>query len=315
MRLLVVGESPKSRAELGAAVAALGHVVDEAADGASAWLMLAHGAYDVVFAEAAMPRLSGVELTRLIRARTNAPYAFVAVCTPRDEPARGLDAVDSGADFFLKLPVDAVELELCLITAERVVAIQRHLRAQSERLDELGAVLGRDAELDAATGLPNARRLTADLTRLEDLGNRYDVPTCLALCGIDGFGGYREDFGDAVAAEMLRAVGARLADSVRLSDAVYRAGDGELAVILAHQVIDDAHKVAERLRRTVQAMGIDHPRNPPTGRVTVSIGLAGTTPGLLVDGAMLLRDAVELLADARLAGGNLTMVPGMGVRA
>ena len=129
MRVLVVEDSVIERMALRAMVEHLGHVCDEATDGADAWARLCQSQYDVVLTDWMMPTMSGPELCSRIRALDVSPYVFTVVCTASDDRARGLQAVRSGADLFLTKPIDLIALEMCLITAD-------HGNAEHNRLGD-----------------------------------------------------------------------------------------------------------------------------------------------------------------------------------
>jgi PleD family two-component response regulator len=181
MRVLVVEDSVIERMALRAMVEHLGHVCDEATDGAEAWAHLNHRQYDVVLTDWMMPTMSGPELCSRIRALDAGPYVFTVVCTASNDLARGLQAVRSGADLFLTKPIDLIALEMCLITAARVVAVQRQLAQQNDQLRTHNSELAEDAYTDHLTGLANRRRLDEDLQQMSGLVARYDMNACIAM--------------------------------------------------------------------------------------------------------------------------------------
>jgi len=135
---------------------------------------------------------------------------------------------------------------------------------------------------DELTGLPARRALNEALARLRGV---YTV----AMVDIDHFKRFNDEHGHDVGDQLLRMVGARLAE-IGGGGRAFRYGGEEFAVLFPGKGVDEASVHVETLRRAIEAVsftlrGPHRPRarpefpSPPTGRrqiaVTVSIGLAG----------------------------------------
>lgn len=308
MRVLVVEDSVLDRTTLRAMVEHLGHTCDEANDGEDAWDLLHRYQYDVVLTDWMMPAMSGPDLCRRIREREESPYVFTVICTAIDDRARGLEAVRAGADLFLTKPVDLVSLEMCLITASRVVAAHRQLAQQNASLQSRNSMLAEDAYTDHLTGLSNRRRLDEDLERIAGLASRYGVNACIAMCDVDRFKPFNDRFGHPAGDQVLARLGAILRASCRESDTVYRYGGEEILVLLPGQTPVSASVAVERIRLAVEAAAISHPDNRPHGVVTISAGVAGLAAGSRTNLQTLLAKADEALYEAKRSGRNRVVV-------
>lgn len=308
MRVLVVDDSAMERMLLRAAVEHFGHTCDEAVDGNDAWSQLDQPDYDVILTDWLMPDLGGLELCARIRARAERPYVFMVVCTALNERARGLDAVHPGADHFLTKPVDPISLQMCLITAARVMTMHRQLAEQHDRLLDLSDMLAERARTDQLTGLANRRRLDDDLDHLVGLAARNKQQLCVAMCDVDRFKAYNDRFGHPAGDEILKSVASLLAATSRETDTVYRYGGEEFLAIFPQQPMASALVAAERLRHAVEAAAMPHLENVPHGVVTVSIGLAALPPTTAPDPAALLQAADQALYRAKHAGRNRVVV-------
>lgn len=88
-RILIVDEDHDLRLLYGEALAGAGYQLDFAADGATAWAMLQSPRYDLLITEHALPKLTGVELIRKLRAAHMAlPVVLAAGRCPEAELAR-----------------------------------------------------------------------------------------------------------------------------------------------------------------------------------------------------------------------------------
>ncbi|MFJ9248918.1 response regulator [Streptomyces sp. NPDC101776] len=127
LRVLVVDDQGIVRAGFAAVIDAEDDmtVVGEAADGATAVVLAAELAPDVVVMDVRMPELDGIAATRIITARENAPR--VLVLTTFDLDAYVFDALRAGASGFLLKDVHASEL----LDGIRVVASGESVLAPS----------------------------------------------------------------------------------------------------------------------------------------------------------------------------------------
>jgi diguanylate cyclase (GGDEF)-like protein len=193
---------------------------------------------------------------------------------------------------------------MSLITAERVVTMQRLLSQQNAELQTLNATLERYARTDPLTGLANRRHLDDDLQRLQGMASRYHITTSLAVCDLDRFKAYNDRFGHVDGDHALRRVADVLMSVTREADTVYRLGGEELLVLLPNQSAASATVAADRLRAAVQAADIPHPDNTPFGVVTVSIGVAELDADEYAQPARCVERADVALYIAKHAGRN-----------
>lgn len=168
------------------------------------------------------------------------------------------------------------------------------------RLDRLHIKLTHLSYADGLTGLANRRRfmevLEAELVRQARSANEL----CLLLIDADHFKDINDHHGHHAGDAVLRELAAILMASVRApADLPARLGGEEFAVILPDTRVDEARRVAERLREQV-ATHVFEDRDTRL-RVTISIGLV-TARGLNL-GALLQR-ADEALYRAKQTGRN-----------
>jgi diguanylate cyclase (GGDEF)-like protein len=130
---------------------------------------------------------------------------------------------------------------LCLLAAFSFVFVRTtRLAADKQALLRKSR---REALTDALTGLPNRRRLFADMASLLD--ERAEGETvALGMFDLDGFKGYNDTFGHPAGDELLRRLGQRVAAAVDGRGSAYRMGGDEFCVVArgadAEQTLADA---------------------------------------------------------------------------
>lgn len=172
----------------------------------------------------------------------------------------------------------------CLILSLPVAGRIRNLRIEHERAQERHALLERQAQTDALTGLANRRGFGEALTRAAAL-HASPTPLALLLIDIDHFKRVNDRYGHAAGDSILQQVASHVAKVAGGGAIVSRFGGEEFVVALRGLDLARAGTIAERIRNSMGAM-LDAADHLP--RVTVSIGVAAG-----------LSNAVEaLLADA-----------------
>lgn len=108
MRILLVEDDPLLGDGLRVGLGQEGYTVDWIRDGQAARLALETGSYVLVVLDLGLPRLSGLELLRALRAQGNG--VPVLILTARDAVADRIAGLDSGADDYMIKPFDLDEL-------------------------------------------------------------------------------------------------------------------------------------------------------------------------------------------------------------
>jgi len=102
--VLVIDDDPVMRVLLRTLLEAAGYVVAEAADGTDGLARLADVAPDAVMVDSQMPDISGVEVTRRLRAGATTCDPAVVVMSGAGAQADVDAALDAGADRYLVKP-------------------------------------------------------------------------------------------------------------------------------------------------------------------------------------------------------------------
>ena len=123
---------------------------------------------------------------------------------------------------------------------------------------------------DGLTGLANRRRLDHDL---ESRGRRDDA-TAVIMIDVDHFKSVNDRFGHQTGDEVLRSIGAMLAEQIRYDDIVYRYGGEEFCVLLPDSSAAEAEGIADRIVEAAREI-----RLPDGQHITVSVGVASAVEG------------------------------------
>jgi diguanylate cyclase (GGDEF)-like protein/PAS domain S-box-containing protein len=180
---------------------------------------------------------------------------------------------------------------------------EAELRDVNGRLSDANALLSQESRRDVLTGLFNRLRLEEDLTSLaRQRAEHSSIRFCLILLDLDRFKDYNDNHGHQAGDEVLARVGRLLSTGVRGGERVYRYGGEELLLVLRDVDLDAARALAERLRRQIEELAVEHPSNVPHGVLTASAGLAAATPADTPQD--VLRRADIALYEAKIAGRN-----------
>lgn len=147
---------------------------------------------------------------------------------------------------------------------------------------------------DALTGCEPLESLAGEYAQMARRAKRDRSHVALLTCDLDAFARVNDEFGRNRGDSVLAAFAARVQQTVRASDHVYRSGGEEFVVAAFGADADGARIAAERVRDAIGA-------SPLSGvHVTVSIGVAiGTDPGdgpsqLFAQSAAAMREAKRL---------------------
>ena len=156
-RILVADDEPDILATIGYALRSEGFEVDSAEDGEAALAAALAGNYDVVVLDVLMPKLSGMEVCRRLRARSIVPIVMV---TAKDAELDRVLGLEVGADDYVTKPFSMAEL------VSRIRAILR--RRELERAAHPSMLLdvgGLSVDLERHEAVVDGK--TVDLTPSE----------------------------------------------------------------------------------------------------------------------------------------------------
>lgn len=266
--------------------------VQEAADGEEAVERAREERPDAILMDLFLPRLDGFGALELLRkdARTaDVPVLFLSANRDEAMRVRGLEL--GAADFVVK-PFSQVELK---------ARIARTLRAARQQ-DQLRAI----ARTDALTGLPNFRAFCDRLEEELKRSRRYRTPLAAVMIDLDNLKPINDRLGHAAGNRAIVALAEAVTSQLRETDFAARYGGDEFVVLLPHTTAEEAHALAERLRREVHRVEL-----PDAGfRLRASLGVAALAPGSPASADGLVRAADAALYRAKRTGRDRVCVAG-----
>lgn len=127
------------------------------------------------------------------------------------------------------------------------------------------------AFIDSLTGVKNRTAFDGNFCREIEYCRRKQSELSLIVLDIDLFKGINDKYGHIVGDAVLRRVAQSVEQTIRSSDALYRYGGEEFAIVLNGTDRDGAKLLAERIRQNVAALKIETLNNI---RITLSLGVA-----------------------------------------
>lgn len=157
MQILVVDDDQAVRDSLARSLQYNGYEVSTATDGLDALAKLASENVDAVVMDVMMPRLDGLETTKMLRENGN--DVPILILTARDAVGDRIDGLDAGADDYMVKPFSLDEL------LARIRALTRRTKPEHEEPSEI--LHFSDLELDTATRGVSRGGRRISLTRTE----------------------------------------------------------------------------------------------------------------------------------------------------
>jgi len=258
----------------------------------------------VEFVNAAAQRLLGIGLTQAY----GAPIGQVLPMTDEDGRAVDLAGAARGAGDVWRgegqLQTAGGTIDVAFV-ASRIgnagehgtVVVLRDVTVEHR----LALRLSFEATHDPLTGLPNRRAFLDRIDAATRSSWEHGEHHVVGFLDLDRFKIVNDRFGHPAGDRVLRDVARLMSAAVRTGDVLARFGGDEFALLLTNCRMDDARRIAEKIRATVEAYAVEH--DGEVLGVGVSIGLA-PIDAATVNAAQALADADAACYEAKAAGRN-----------
>lgn len=311
LRVLLVEDDPSNHILVKELLAnVLGHTVFSASDGQQALSLAMETMPHIVITDWLMPVMSGLELTKALRATEWGQNLYIIMLTSVEDEEEVIKAFDAGVDDYITKPIHIRAFRARLRAAWHYRQLQESWERDREQLKRFAAelaVTNRKLEhfalTDMLTELPNRRSGMETLAETWSIANRTGQLMAIMLIDIDHFKVINDSYGHAIGDKVLIAVSAIIRKTARKGDTFCRLGGEEFLVVCQPGNTDAKSAVlfAERLRQhihnqqiTVENINI---------QISVSIGVALKEPGMHSEDH-LVNTADKALYAAKNAGRN-----------
>jgi diguanylate cyclase (GGDEF)-like protein len=186
----------------------------------------------------------------------------VAICGVANKPSR----------------YDDSDQKRLLLVSNRLWSIIEWKRDRA-MLEKVNAKLLELASVDGLTGVANRRTLDSFLDIQWRTAGRERYPISLLMLDIDFFKLYNDTYGHQAGDETLKKIADALAKNARRpTDLAARYGGEEFSLVLGGTAAKAALIIAQGLVKSVSELCIEHESSECASVVTVSIGVASSSP-------------------------------------
>ncbi|HZV80680.1 MAG TPA: diguanylate cyclase [Geobacteraceae bacterium] len=270
------------------------------------------GLVDLVLLDIHLPGQDGIEGCRglkQIRQFRDVPVIIVSGLQQLEnlEPAFAAGAID-----YLSKPPNRLELKVRVSSAlklkgemDRRKERERELLEMTERLEEANRKLQHLSSRDGLTGLANRHAGNDFLSREWLRAIREKKEFSVIMVDIDFFKLFNDSRGHLEGDECLKMVANALQKGMhRPADLLVRYGGEEFMALLPDTGVEGALIVGIAMKEQVAALELSHGSSAVSPHVTVSIGIASTSPGENMPVERLIAEADRALYRAKQEGRN-----------
>jgi len=218
---------------------------------------------DVILLDLILPGINGYKVCSTLKEMEGTQNIQIVAITSLSDLDSKLKSIELGVDDYLVKPVNRH------ILRTRVKSLIKK-KALLDKLCNRYEMAVHSAITDKLTGLYNRRFFDYFLDLEIKRSSRQKTSLALLLIDIDNFKRINDTFGHLFGDNVLNKFGKLLKTKIREIDMAARYGGEEFAVVMSNTGLEEAVKIADRIRQSIQAYSFDK-ENFTT---TVSIGIA-----------------------------------------
>lgn len=255
---------------------------------------------DLILLDIMMPGMDGYQTLKALkenRSTRKIPVIFITALGGGQEEERGL--LLGAVDYIVKPFQPAIVL----------ARIGIHLKIVRQR-----NLLESIALLDGLTEIPNHRSFTERFAREWQRAMRSRGPLSLGILDVDHFKQYNDTYGHGRGDEVLKTVAAMLTRQLkRTADFAARYGGEEFVMLMPETDAIGAARLARKICRAIEALGIEHAGSSASRWLTASIGGATFECTMAQTERQLFESADQMLYEAKRKGRNkvIWQTPGL----
>ena len=259
-------------------------------DGVTALELSATHLPDLIMLDVLMPGLNGYEVYNRLKSDRRTSDIPVMFITGLGDVAAETKGLELGAVDYITKPINPEPLRARVNTQVR-------LKLTRDKL-------ARMASTDGLTNIANRLYFDAMLQYETARHTRSGSELSLIMLDIDHFKSYNDTYGHVQGDECLRQIAKAITRvAVRATDIVARYGGEEFVLLLPETPLEGALILAERVRKSIQALNIPHCR-VARKQITASLGVASSQLAPGAPKVDLVQEADIQLYVAKAAGRN-----------
>jgi len=298
-RVLMVEDSRVSLEVYAQRLERRGYQVATAISAEEARVELESGLPDLILLDVFMPKVSGFEFVRELRADPKTARVPIILISALSDTQHIVEGLELGANDYVTKPIVMPILTARMEALMRSSELVRRLEVQTELLSKLAA-------FDDLTGVYNRRsmfhHLEAELSRCR----RYGRSLGILMVDIDHFKRVNDEHGHLVGDQALRWVASTLQNELRSMDFLCRYGGEEFCAILPETNRPGVARAGERLRAAIERSLFEY--DNVEMHLSISIGGASWASDENHEFPDLLARADAALLEAKRAGRNQVRV-------
>jgi len=191
----------------------------------------------------------GLKLVNNMLAALKPPFPYVLFLTDPHSEQFAVDCLGPIPGDFVAKPVRMEELRARITVAERVIALQNHLRAQHEIPPDL-------ALYDNLTNLLNRQAVYERVLAEVNRAGREKSPTFLSIFEIVNLEELKEQYGSKITDQAIRFVARAIRANIRMYDIVGRWMEAQYMLMLPGLRPEDTQPVVERIYTALHSVRI-----------------------------------------------------------
>ena len=151
-----------------------------------------------------------------------------------------------------------------------------------------------ERRLHETSGVANRKRFDEKLRKGRRAADENNEEFCLILCDIDHFKRFNDTWGHQTGDQIIRFVSGCMTRHAKDNHTVARYGGEEFGVVMPNTSLEEATKLAETIRHTVESKKLlRKSTNEDLGNITISIGVAKYRKGEAIE-ALIERSDTNL---------------------
>jgi diguanylate cyclase len=185
-------------------------------------------------------------------------------------------------------------------------SFKEEIHKANEKINQLRQeleLIQQDADLDPLTKLFNRRAFDKELKKQMQLSVELAQPLFMLIADLDHFKKCNDTYGHVIGDKIIESFAKILSHVCADIGFCARYGGEEFVVLLPNHPLDEAKKIAEKIRATTEGMKIKHRGSEePIANITTSVGAAQYASN--EDGFEFINRADKALYQAKEAGRN-----------